>query len=425
MSIKRVFKTACVVFIFILAFSFVCAILRRYDSYAKFRSYFKDKTDYDVLFLGTSHVLNGVNPMQLWNEYGITSYNMGWNCNTIPADYWQLRLAAGKTKPKVAVIDILGLYDDIKVDYSSNYVFVHGILDQFPLSTEKTRAICDLFDSKKTRFEFFLPFTLYHNRWQEFSLKKIRNVFNDYILDKTPEIPTKGFDPKIGVRVPQSFLPYIPEYVGRETVAIAYARKIIAYCRENGIIPVFMHIPFSEQEKTIAWKKAFEKIIAEEKVDFIDMSSDVDFEIDQYDTDFHLNISGAGKITSVIGSYLREKCGLKAHDDERTVSKWKSDYESYQNYYDSLIKNQTDISLTLLLLSNSDYKAQALLANGFDFSVIQKKQIKELGLRFFEHRLHSHGDFDCSIKIFREKDDSLVCEKFYRKEFITEIIGRE
>ena len=38
--------------------------------------FYQQEQDFDVLFLGTSHVLNAVYPMELWRDYGIVSYNM-------------------------------------------------------------------------------------------------------------------------------------------------------------------------------------------------------------------------------------------------------------------------------------------------------------------------------------------------------------
>ena len=35
------------------------------------------KDELDVLFLGSSHLYYGVQPNELWKEYGITSYVMG------------------------------------------------------------------------------------------------------------------------------------------------------------------------------------------------------------------------------------------------------------------------------------------------------------------------------------------------------------
>ena len=39
---------------------------RRDDAERKFGSFFSEKQDIDVFFMGTSHVLDGVTPMELW-----------------------------------------------------------------------------------------------------------------------------------------------------------------------------------------------------------------------------------------------------------------------------------------------------------------------------------------------------------------------
>lgn len=62
-------------------------IVARKDSYFKYEPFFKQEENFDVLFMGTSHVLNAVYPMELWNDYGIVSYNFGGHGNYLPTTY--------------------------------------------------------------------------------------------------------------------------------------------------------------------------------------------------------------------------------------------------------------------------------------------------------------------------------------------------
>ena len=41
-------------------------VTRRDDSERKFRSFYDEKQDIDVFFMGTSHVLDDITPMELW-----------------------------------------------------------------------------------------------------------------------------------------------------------------------------------------------------------------------------------------------------------------------------------------------------------------------------------------------------------------------
>ena len=52
---------------------FFARVTKRTDSDFKTDPFFAENTDVDVLFLGTSHVINGIFPMQLWKDFGITS----------------------------------------------------------------------------------------------------------------------------------------------------------------------------------------------------------------------------------------------------------------------------------------------------------------------------------------------------------------
>ena len=62
--------------------------MRRDDSERKYGAFFEEKQDFDVLFLGTSRVLDGVSPMELWRDYGLTGYNLSCYGNTLPVTYW-------------------------------------------------------------------------------------------------------------------------------------------------------------------------------------------------------------------------------------------------------------------------------------------------------------------------------------------------
>ena len=53
----------------------ISGLVERKSAYQKNGDFMEQSEDLDVLFLGTSHVINGVFPMELWKEYGITSYN--------------------------------------------------------------------------------------------------------------------------------------------------------------------------------------------------------------------------------------------------------------------------------------------------------------------------------------------------------------
>ncbi len=121
-------------------------VTMRTDSDYKTDPFLQEDTDVDVLFLGTSHVINGIFPMQLWEDYGITSYNLGGHGITIATSYWILRNAIEVHKPKVAVLDV-SLAESEYLAPSSEWA--HDSLDAFPLTKTKIQAVQDLYPDDK------------------------------------------------------------------------------------------------------------------------------------------------------------------------------------------------------------------------------------------------------------------------------------
>ena len=150
------------------------------DSDNKYSDFFRDR-EYDVLFFGTSNVIDDVFPMELWKEYGIVSYNCGGTSNQLATTYWVMENALDYVTPKVVVIDCLHLSEDRKRAATPR---LHYNLDAFPLSLTKIRAVLDLMDDPvaaaaaeaegtensswtASRTELLWDYAVYHSRWND------------------------------------------------------------------------------------------------------------------------------------------------------------------------------------------------------------------------------------------------------------------
>lgn len=103
----------------------------------KFYNFFEHAEEFDVLFIGSSHMVNGVFPLELWHDHGITSFNLGGHANHIPTTYWEYMNALDYADPDVVVIDCLMLGGTQKT--TGRFSMVHRALDPFPLSVTKDR----------------------------------------------------------------------------------------------------------------------------------------------------------------------------------------------------------------------------------------------------------------------------------------------
>lgn len=128
-------------------------VLERKAADMKYTDFFEEEEDFDVLFLGTSHVKYGILPMELWHDYGIVSYNLGTNQQFLPTTYWQMENALEYTSPKLIVIDCFFLSLEDLVSTSA-----HDSLDAIPFSKTKLDALSDLVGSGENGYtygEFF------------------------------------------------------------------------------------------------------------------------------------------------------------------------------------------------------------------------------------------------------------------------------
>ena len=82
------------------------------NGYEKSSDFFEQKEDFDVLFMGSSHMMNAVFPMDLWNDYGFVSYNMANGGEQTGGTYYNMLLALKHTKPKLIVLDTFTLFEE-------------------------------------------------------------------------------------------------------------------------------------------------------------------------------------------------------------------------------------------------------------------------------------------------------------------------
>ena len=97
-------------FFCILIFLIVAAgkILQRKESVKKYQDFWELADQVDVLFFGSSHVLNSMNPLYLYEQYGITSYNMAKHGGILSESYWLLMNSLDYCQPKYVACGIFG-----------------------------------------------------------------------------------------------------------------------------------------------------------------------------------------------------------------------------------------------------------------------------------------------------------------------------
>ena len=373
-TMRRILAAALTVLLTAGALAVAARTFRRKDREFKYRPFFADKTEYDVLFFGTSHVVNAVFPMQLWHDWGITSYNFGDHGVTIPTSYWIMRNAVRYHKPKVAVLDVHGIAYASKIDEGH----IRSMIDIFPPSLTKVLMLMDFFETADERARFFSTYETCHNRWREMTLaERWDSLFYSRVTRE------KGADSRSAVAVPD-IRPRTDALFEGEMPFAHYVGTFVSFCRENGIIPVLMNIPFpaSEAEQRCANSA---RLVAEELgVPYDNMlgMDIVDYDTDCFDSASHLNPSGARKVTDYIGRTLTERYAGKGVMDRRgdpAYARWEKDYEAYCDFLVGNFYAHNNFKERLMLLNNSNFTARVFLADGVELDRVERKLVAQLG----------------------------------------------
>lgn len=410
---KRFLGCVCVIAIVGVLLTKLSNIMEYKKSYSHYQPFFEKADDFDVLFFGSSHMEEAVFPMELWNDYGITSYNLASSACKIPNSYWVMVNALDYTKPKVVVIDCFAMDEPRKTSYS--YGLVHRTLDAFPMSRNKIRAIFDLLDDpemekaiaednslldsseERTPIGLIWNYSVYHSRWNELNEE-------DFVPKSTEEY---GAYSSCSVYEAPDYSNNSGKMIEGTPVGMDYLTRMINTCRERDIQVILTFIPYFYTEEDY-WNAVNTAPVFAKKmgVDFVDMSDGSLCGIDPY-TDYadkggHLNPSGAWKITDYFGKYLRENYNIQDHRNEAGYSDWNEEYSRYSDMKIERLGTVEDMNAFLMLLEDKSM--------GYHMYVPNEDVLKDKVLdRLLENKAHSVGGLDKLITVeCAEGDKDLV-----------------
>lgn len=275
----------------------------------------------DVLLLGSSHMASGISPQKLYDEYGITSYNLGCERQNLITSYYWLLEALRFQSPKAVVLDTYFLfrYEEGDPDNLSE-PYVRKALDHMRWSSVKREAI-DTFaalDEDESVLSYYFPIIRYHSRWTEASEE-------DFTFSEMEDQDRLlGFAPLTDVSYLNRYEPYeiSGSVVAAGTVEVMaeYLERIRALCEERGISLILIKTPSITENAER--HQAVSDYADEHGLLYLDFNEaglydqiSYDFSRDNAD-DEHSNIEGAEKMTSCVGKILSEQYGIEGKTDE-------------------------------------------------------------------------------------------------------------
>ena len=348
-NITIIFRCFVTVVLLLYILGSLFSIFERKDSRDSFQEFYELQENIDVLFFGTSHVYNGISPMDIWEQNGIVSYNLGSPGCRIASAYWMMQNALQYTTPKLIVFDSAYLLD---AKTHSNINFMHRIFDSMPLTRVKVEAIMDLYDKKEDISRFLFPFSLYHNRWDELSKE-------DFFYK--PVYGKMGFMESCDVidAVLPDFTPSEEKAV--DNISTQYLNKIIDLCKQRNIKLLLTFLPYNVNEdskndavflQALAKEHGINYLGPEELLEIVNPNTDF---MNNDENNSHFNLSGAHKMSYYLGNYISETYGIPDQRQNPTYKDWHQYYAFYEDYKVSLLHDQGRLENYLVAMADKNY----------------------------------------------------------------------
>lgn len=372
-----------------------------------------DKDSLEVLFLGTSHMAQGMSPMKIYEDTGVVSYNMATSRQRIEQSYFLLKRVYERQTPSVVVLDAGSLfYEEDEEEEEMSWRF---ILDSVSLDKNKVEMSIEYGYKQglEEGMSAIFPILKYHSRWSELDKEDFQmtagNFYysaGEYVMSQVagtsmtkeqmneavPSLQTSG---EITFLEGEALITEkIDEWLYDTEISkenIEWLCKIQELCEKHDTEIILIKIPsiFRVTDYGNAWtndKSDMVKEISKEYgIEFIDLLYDSDLELDLLqdtsDGGQHLNIRGAEKVAAYFEHYLEEYKLEKGRNDvyDEALEKYQRvcevAYLQSEIGFDEYIKCLRDYEneLTILVSASDEFVSDL---EDYDYDILG-----ELGLR--------------------------------------------
>ena len=272
----------------------------------------------DILVLGDSESYNSYIPLELWNQYGFTSYICGTPAQRISNSYEYLEYAYKRQKPKIVILEANNLYT------KNGYV----------------RQLKEFFDK-------YIPVFEYHDRWKKLNKEDFYKSpnYSEIVNDKGYRYSNKIRTVKKSKR--ENFMKENQETKTISNDNKKQLKKIKEYCDKNNAILILYNSP-APANWSYDKHNGVEKLAKSLGIDYIDLNLKVDELKINWKKDSqekrgeHLNYTGAMKITNYLGNHLKSHYELPDHRQDEKYKSWHEAYINFQKEIEDSIDKEVD-----------------------------------------------------------------------------------
>lgn len=289
--------------------------------------YQEPKDSLVVLFLGSSHVYNGIHPIVFYEKTGLTGFDLSSSSQDLPTSYYFLKEALRFQKPKHVIMDPYGVF----YEAFSNTVCYKRSLDDMRWSKVKVEACKDWQEylPEEKMFSRFFTIHDYHGRWENLTKE-------DYQEDSM--VNHNGYCPYFDSQADVAHVYYKKDAVvpDLDEKAMKYFEKIIKLCEKESISLILCSVP--DTTWSINHTNKIKNIAETYEIAFIDYNVDEIYaqlgiieEQDWKDVG-HLNAYGAEKFTRYMAMDFLEK-GLIEKENIDNNPFWREKVKKWNHAY--------------------------------------------------------------------------------------------
>lgn len=361
MNRKNVIKLTAFLLVFLLLFSAVNVVFNPGDEIRNEKASFYEEPEnsMEVIFCGSSSMLRDVSPMELYKDYGITSYSMATVLQAPAVTEFTVKEALRYQKPKVVVINM----ESAAVEYNhvEREAHIHSSLDPFRFSLDKLEAIMAIrnYDPNQQVLDYLFPVVRYHGAWTE-----MLDGFEKLEHQESYQKGYVGMKTSVEVTPAENYMSYSGEAVELRDDAMQYYRGAVQACLDQNIPVLLVKLP--RMTWTMEEHEALADFASEMGIDYLDFNQEalwqetgIDTAKDFYDAN-HLNHTGAVKLTEVLGKYLVENYELT---DASGYEAWDAVISDYEAEYAHCLH-------------------ETITEEGVHYSVSSAKETKDLSYRW-------------------------------------------
>lgn len=281
--------------------------------------YAEKRNDIDVLFLGSSNCFCTIDPLVLYEEYGIASYDFASSSQSMDISLLYLKEALKRQKPKVVALEVNYLPGQNTSGIGEDSM-LWG-LTNMPLTRDKLQCIYHLLGKVDEEYmSYVFPLLRYHERWKEISMQDYTYMSQDktnwskgYL--RTEEVSGSPVDLSEYKQEGASWL---------DERAVECLGEMAKICKKEGIELILFKSP------RCGWYQYFtieiEALAEEYGITYLDYNALVEEVGLDMAKDFrdiaHLNNQGAAKVSLHVGAYLKEHYSLPDRRKDDKENSW-------------------------------------------------------------------------------------------------------